>query len=371
MAFTFYSPPILTPEQANPLARNFIGEALQTYMQGQQSKYAPDLLKAEIFNKEFGPLAQIASSPLALAMLPEQREQMTRLISQLLQKTGGGGNGQFPLQQGGMSSSQGGVPAQSPAVNVSGEFGAHNAMSPEEVQRTTDMHERNLEENSLLPGAGQGLGGAVTAKTTGGYYESPYTPGKQYSNKEGKQFVSPTGSIISQAQEQENAIKNFNTFVPNLINHAKEFTQPGSNLKRYASGASARARRIGVNTKIADLISKDPEMAGRYESFQGEISRAANVLKAVFPSPKAQEAFDQHIGMLQLLPNDTAKSYAERVKGVQKELQNMLPTIKEAMGSKGGYSLSREKNKKPEEVRQLPDGTEVHKINGEWYPVLG
>jgi hypothetical protein len=59
MAFSFYSPPTLSPEQASPLG-NLLGNSVKKYMLLNQAQYQPkmleqELLKSQLFNKYYGP----------------------------------------------------------------------------------------------------------------------------------------------------------------------------------------------------------------------------------------------------------------------------------------------------------------------------
>jgi hypothetical protein len=62
MSFTFTNYPILTPEQQNPM-NALISRAMDTFGKGLKMSYAPRQIEADIFNKQIGPLATLATTP--------------------------------------------------------------------------------------------------------------------------------------------------------------------------------------------------------------------------------------------------------------------------------------------------------------------
>ena len=102
MAFSFWSPPSLRPEQVNPMAglisramKNFQESSnLATQIPTQQLKlqYLPKQLEAEIFSKKIGPLATLATSPMFLQN-PQFQALLGNMISQNLGSEFGGGTG--------------------------------------------------------------------------------------------------------------------------------------------------------------------------------------------------------------------------------------------------------------------------------------
>jgi len=89
MVSTFYTPRKLKATEVNPLS-NLLSGALDTYQKGLKASYMPRQLEADIFSKNIGPLASIATSPMARYMAPEQQKQILNYISQSLGQMGGG-----------------------------------------------------------------------------------------------------------------------------------------------------------------------------------------------------------------------------------------------------------------------------------------
>ena len=90
MSFTFNSPRKLDAEEANPYS-NLISHAMDTYMKGQKAKYTSKQIEADIFAKEIGPLAALASSPNFTGINPEIQKMIAQRIGHHL---GGAKNGQ-------------------------------------------------------------------------------------------------------------------------------------------------------------------------------------------------------------------------------------------------------------------------------------
>lgn len=88
MSFTFSQARRLSPEESSPY-NNLISHALKQYQQGVHAKYAPEMTEANIFNKQIGPLATLASSPMFLNN-PQFQHALGSLISQNLHKFGHG-----------------------------------------------------------------------------------------------------------------------------------------------------------------------------------------------------------------------------------------------------------------------------------------
>lgn len=99
MAFTFNQYPLLTPEQGSPYAAalsRFLqgaGQGLDLQKKSMLNKMIPQLQQAEIFSKEIGPLASLASNPQFRGFNPEIQKMIAQRIGGYLQ----GGSG-APIQ---------------------------------------------------------------------------------------------------------------------------------------------------------------------------------------------------------------------------------------------------------------------------------
>jgi len=92
MAFNFSSQsvPLLNSEQAGAMP-DMIAKMMQSYTKQQHAKYLPQQIQAEIFNKEIGPLATLASSPNFTGFNPETQKMIAERIRHHL-----GGQGASP-----------------------------------------------------------------------------------------------------------------------------------------------------------------------------------------------------------------------------------------------------------------------------------
>lgn len=382
ISFNNYQPG--TPEQVSPYA-NLISNALRNYQSAVGARYAPQKTQADIFSKEFAPLAQIASSPLALAMLPEQRKQMADLISHLLQQTGsqgGAGGGLAALfggsQQGQDQGSMQGQGSQQ-GSDMTNQAGGGNSMPQ---VGNSGSSAPGLPSTNFQQGAEE--------KVTAPYAEQLHPPGTTF-NAGGEALTTPTGNITTQSQTTLDSIANLKDFVPDYLKQAKEFTTPnGSLFNRIKSGAAAVSERIGAD-KIGKLISKDPGLEGRWHNLEQEKSRLGVVAQHVFPSTNSKEGYEAHMKMLELRPTDNYDSFSKRISQFMADLNTAEKNAKRAMNPGTSYNVNpKSKNiygpteavsselKNPtgtfrdgiEKVKNI-GGTTFHKIKGKWMPYLG
>ncbi len=331
MAFTMPSYPLLNREQASPFA-DLVKNALGTYGQAVNARYAPQMTQAEIFNKEFAPLAQIASSPLAMAMLPEQRQQMAALISQLLKQTGAPGGG-MPVG-GGLGALFGGG-AQQPTGGATGGgyAGGTGGMVPSGGGQASSGY------NPLVPQAGGDLGQGATAKVTAPYQAQTQPAGTTYYDPNSQGFYSaPTGGRVDQAQATMTSYNNLKELIPSLLEESKKFENKSLELKR--AGISQTLHSYGLGG-IGNLVSDNPELAGDYNNFIQDINKAGIVLQGIYPASHSQESYNQHMAMLSFDPSkDTYKTYRERLQKLLEDSSIAYKNAQQQAGGKGGFNLS-------------------------------
>lgn len=92
MTFTFNQYPILTPEQQNPM-NALISRAMDTFQKGTKAAYQPRKMEADIFAKEIGPLAALASSPNFTGFNPQVQKMIAERIHGYLGSHGEQGEG--------------------------------------------------------------------------------------------------------------------------------------------------------------------------------------------------------------------------------------------------------------------------------------
>jgi len=329
MPFTPAQFPLLSAQQASPFG-NLIQNALSNYTNAVQAHYAPKLLQSQIFGQQFAPLAQIASSPLALAMLPDQRQQMVSLISKLLQQTDApNANSLAPTQNN--SSVQNNPILPSTNIQQGGSPDAPNANSLPPTQNNSSVQNNpNLPSPNIQQGAQQ--------KMTGTYAEQIHPPGMAYITLDGRQMVPPTIDNVAQAQKAITSIDMISKLMPQIKSDGQEFTAPESKLDTMRSGISTVLNKWGLP---GEIVSDDPDKAGRYTTYKAEVTQAADLLKLIFPNAQSTSLFNRYEDMLAQHPTDSGKAYTDRMDKIVNELQMQIrPSIQEQMGSTGGYDLN-------------------------------
>ena len=338
MPFTPAQFPLLSAQQASPFG-NLIQNALSNYTNAVQARYAPKLLQSQIFGQQFAPLAQIASSPLALAMLPDQRQQMVNLISQLLQQTGSPGapsapnaNSLAPTQNN--SSVQNNPNLPYPNIQQTGSPGSPGAPNANSLAPT--QNNSSVQDNPNLPS--QNIQQGAPQKTTATYRQQMSPPGIAYITLDGRQMVPPTIDNVAQAQKAITSIDMISKLMPQIKSDGEEFTAPESKLDTMRSGISTVLNKWGLP---GEIVSDDPDKAGRYTTYKAEVTQAADLLKLIFPNAQSTSLFNRYEDMLAQHPTDSGKAYADRMDKIVNELQTQIrPSIQEQMGSTGGYNLN-------------------------------
>jgi hypothetical protein len=291
MPFTALDYPILTPEQTSPMAGVISGllkgaqQAPAMYKSAQEAKYAPQTIQADIFGKEFAPLAAIASSPLAQAMLPEQKDQMLQMIAQLLKQNSnfGGQTGQMGSQS---SSSQGG--SYNPIVNGA----VSNAMAGNGQQQT------NGSTNPSLPQNGGSTGSGLAAHTIAPATEQIHPASTVFFDPTtGKQYTQPSSGLIETSQKGLTAIRTALPQLQDIAKKSKEFLSPGSNLSTGASQVGGWLSKVdptallgmgeggkGLVRGAEKSAGIDPEKISRYTDWQNQMDSTAERLIAAYPT---------------------------------------------------------------------------------------
>lgn len=309
MAFTMPDYPMLSDEQINPMA-NAVQKALAGYKGGTEAKYQPKMLQADIFSKQFAPLAQIASNPLAMAMMGDKGAGIMQMISQLLQQSQGGASGS--AGGGLMSGGQGGF---TPSNQSQG--------SDQDTMSGGDQQSPNQDRESAgydpsLPQKGKGLGAGYVDKSTAPYSERVHTPDTVYiDTNTGKTYTDPNPHTIAASSQSIKAIKRLIPQLNEIAKDSKEFTAPGSGFSTWASGMGNKASLYlpGGMLKNEDLkaIGLDPEKVSRRMEFDNKIISASKELMTAYPQlAESDQSMTMLKNMLQPLPGETT-GYAKRV----------------------------------------------------------
>lgn len=330
-------------QQANPLLSG-IQTGQDISKQFTQNAFLPKLLQSTIFSQQFAPLAQIASNPLAMAMMGDKGAGIMNMISQLLGQTGSAGN------NGGLLSKLfgGNQNTQVPSGGTGGPFGSsapgantpNPTMSNAEVTQLSNQRANTMGNgNPLLPAAGQGIQAGAVAKALGPTQSQTQAPGTLYSTPTGDNtYSTPTGGQVDQAQKTMTAYQNLKQLVPQLLEQSKQFENKSLDINKSKAAQTLKSYHLG---KISDLFSNDPELAGNWNNFNQNVNRAGIVLKGIYPSSGAQESYNQHMAMLAFDPSiDTQKTYKERLQQLLNDSSVAYKNAQKQAGQKGGYNLS-------------------------------
>lgn len=182
MVGTFFDYKAPTPEQANPW-NSVLSKALEQYQGITKAKYARPQAEADIFAKKFGPLAQIATSPLAQYMLPEQRQQIIGQLSQLLSQNSGMGVGGNNNENG--QEHQGLLSHIAQALHLQSNPQIQQHMDPEQDEKTL--------------GATADIAGTIGGRTIQGMTKEQVAPGTVYGTTRDTR-ISPSSGMREQTQ---------------------------------------------------------------------------------------------------------------------------------------------------------------------------
>lgn len=388
MTFQPMAVPLLNAQQSSPYA-GLIQNMLSNYQNAVQARYAPQQQQADIFSKQFAPLAQIASSPLAQAMLPDQKNQMAALISQLLQQSGAGMTGGAGGVTGGTNigagSLGGNVSAGTPNV---GNVGVNQGATSPGTGSSSVGGGTQSGYNPNLPSAGN-LGGNVGQKVTSQYNEQLHEPGKSYTDQYGHQYVASSSDVVSAGQRKDSALDALKEMLPNLVQDSQEFSVPGSFVRTSRSAAGNTATQLGF-PKLGNFIGPDQAAVGHYNHFTGDQLQAIDYLNSIMPHSQSEGTFQQFVDAFKFHPlTDVGNSYADRITKTFADLEKQQrPIARKMMGGEGGYSLdntpSNAPSNAPSNVQNTPstlqnesiapaektvmlNGKLHKKINGKWY----
>lgn len=167
MAFTFTNYPILTPEQQSPW-QGALSRALDTYSKATKASYMPRQMEADLFAKEIGPLAGLASSPNFTGFNPEIQKMIAQRIGGYL------GHG-----QGGAGGAAGQESAETPGYAEDEDIynrlstGAKQSFGPGAKGRVNKSRLASLSEQLGLPNQiSKALGGSEAAGQLGAFEQA-------------------------------------------------------------------------------------------------------------------------------------------------------------------------------------------------------
>lgn len=325
--------PLLTAEQASPLA-NLVSNAMKAYQTGINAKYQPQMIKADIFNKEFSPLGQIASSPLALAMLPDQQKQMASMISRLLAQNGGSlaGNAQSTgnSDMGNMAAMMG----NNPMANQGG-----NMSAPSQPQMGGNPMMVGGQSTSNLPQAGSDLGNEVRNKALSTYQTQVYPAGTSYYDPASKSFkVTDTGQQLSNDQVEMGAIQTTIPYIKKLQDEGDELLKAGRTRNRITSTIGAILSSAGVDKSELKKMGLDADYYDKLQRFQRDQKNAAQRLQEAYSFGNTLEGSEKAHSII--APSDFESKESYRL-GLDKELGNLSRQFNAAKGRiTGGFNVT-------------------------------
>ncbi len=297
MPFTMPSFPLLTPEQANPLLYGAqIGQSMA--QKGLQTPYIQRMMEADIFNKTIGPLAQMSISPLALAMQPEQQQQIANLISRILKN--------YP------EGSSGGL------FGGGGNVGGGGTLSPTMSKLSTQLTNAqpgqvttSSKGSNLLPQTDLRSGAVV--HTTAPYMSQPGKPGELYRNPYTGDILSfPATSDVAEIQANQRAIDSTIPILERLGSEAEPFLKTGGTTKKILSQVAGEAEKAGIPEKYTKKVSSR-EMADKWANFQSTQIKSVDKLLASMNLPKDQETVADIKKIIQPAPGESFENYKSRI----------------------------------------------------------
>lgn len=315
------------PPQGNPLAK----QLLPAIQQGMQTAYTPRMLEADIFSKQFSPLAQIASSPLTLAMLPNQKTQMADLISKLLDQNRG------VMTQGG---NQGGLGLFSNLANAIGLGGspASGASTPYGSTGEPTGQYSGSNAPNMLPQRGGGLQGGAYARATGEYSQTPYKPGTVTENPNtGQLFSTAAEPIVAKTQQNQAAITRLTPILNDLAKGAEPFLSKGSTLKLLGSQAAGELYKAGLPKSITDIFGT-PELAEKHAKFLTDQSKSIESLMTIYNLPADMESARRVEQIVTPQPGETSQGYKARMQSELSTLSAFYNQNQQIMS--GGFELN-------------------------------
>lgn len=327
MAFTFSQARRITPEESSPY-NNLVANAMKNYQQNIAARYAPETARANIFNKMVSPLAQIAISPLGMAMAPEQQQQLQQYISQALNNMSQGSGQQN--HEGGLMNS------------IRGLFGGNQeeqtSNNQQMTQETNYPAQQGNNSYSLLPQAGQGNQAGARVNALAPFHSSPVKPGTVYQNPNtGEVLSSPTPENISNAQQIITNIKSVTPIIKTLSKQAAPFLKKGGQLGLTTSKIAGELAKWGVPNEVTSLIGSQ-DLANKHAQFEATQAITADRLMGALNLPPNLESLQTIKKIISPQPGENDKGYENRM---ARELVALSKREKQATTTLGGgFSLS-------------------------------
>ena len=383
MAFTMPSFPILTPEQSSPFAQA-MQSALKNYSDINKAKYQSRGLEADIFSKQFAPLAQIASNPVAMSMMGDQGAGVMKAIQQLLQQQSGGQGGQGGLLKhlfgggqaqgqaqgaggGDLSGGQAGGGAEPQAVPTPGvqpgqNFGAANQASDSEVAAQANAPQQDLnnyddnhptDATSNLPSAGGTPASGFIAKTFAPSQEASHAPGVTYAYKDKDGHIkyksAASAAGISQAQLGMGSIQVALPLINKLQAEAKELMKPGRSLEYFKSIIAANLQdKVHVSDAQLKQLGISRDYYDKYEQFQKDQHNVAQRLKVAHNFGENVQGEEQAASIIAPSNFQSFKGYNKQLEDEKTNLANANETYQRQIT--GGFNVT------PGSAPEVPKG---------------
>jgi hypothetical protein len=393
ISFNNYQPG--TPEQVSPYA-NLVSNAMKNYQNAVTTKYAPQAAQADIFSKKFAPLAQIASNPLAMAMMGDKGQGIMDAIQQLLSQNGenNSGNpagnvfnnlfgGSNNLNNGNGSSMGGGTNNPMPS-------GSGNNGNPPEPPDGTPEHQAwvngssgsgvgqagaqgNNGYNPSLPQAGKDLPTSASAKSLAATQEQVHAGNTLfYDPNTHKSYAQPGENTIETNVQGINALRRVMPRFDKYVEQSQEFFKPESMFKTGASmGGGLVAKYLpGFGRFVPGLENKigiDPNMISRYAEWQTNKMQMAKELLPAFPGiASSDQSLDYINSILEPLSGETT-GYKPRVMNQLSVLNSKLLSMQQQMNPvpfTGNNSVQQNNTENP---KNNPNIAESPPENTSWW----
>ena len=400
MAFTMPNYPMLTNEQVNPFHGALQG-ALKNYQNTVRSAYMPKQIQADIFQKQFAPLAQIASNPVAMAMMGDQGTGVMQLIQQLLKQSGsgnqgggsmfGGGGGSMFGGGGGVGEGGGGMPQGAPMGGGMGGMGGGNvpqgtqggqggqAAQGGSGEGAPPNEGGSPQSTSNVPQAGGDLASGVKSKAFAPYSQQVYPAGTLYFDpKSGQYKETTTGQMLSSDQVGMGAIQATIPMLRRLQEESKDLLKSGKFFKSLTSHIAAAGQSAGIDEKTLKKWGISPEYYNKYIQFKQDQNDAAARLREAYHYGETEGGRATASSIVGEGQFENSEAYNKRMENEIKKLRQQHEIYKKR--ATGGFNVSpgagvelpapiRENppsgGNKPEKTKVI-NGVQYHKRNGHW-----
>ena len=269
-----------TPEELNPMS-HLVSNALKNYKALVGAKYAEKEKDADIIGKSLTPLANIATSPLGNAFLPEQQDQLRAYISSIIPRQQGQQNAQAQpgmmdkLKQFLHMQQQGNTPMGQSGMQQQGSTPMGQSGTQPGMPQQGMVDENGQAPSTRTPSQNEVRQGAIN-QATAKYTEAPHGENARLTENGQIKALTPTAEQISKASD-------FTITEKNLDKSLDTYTQMQKNLlsNRVATEAGK------IHARLYNAMPKG--LKGDFESYADKLGAPSRDLAAQAAAVKKME----------------------------------------------------------------------------------